>query len=114
MSSTPSYPEPFRCEVERDAGRVAVRPIGELDIATVPEVESALRGVHEEGAKSIVLDLRGVEFLDSSGLRLILAWNEASRRDGFAFRLVQGPDAVQRVLEATRVVDHLDFVPPAG
>ena len=98
----------------RAADRVAVRPIGELDIATVPEVEGVLRRVRQDGAPVIVLDLRDVGFLDSSGLRLILAWNESSQRDGIRFGLVRGPEIVQRVLEATRVVDHLDFVDPVA
>jgi anti-sigma B factor antagonist len=105
-------PEPFRCDVvpERDAVRVA--PRGEIDLASVPQVESRLREVREAGFERVVLDLRGVSFLDSSGLRMILAWDHQSRRDGLEFRVLRGPAVVQRVFEVTGVSDRVPFAAP--
>ena len=107
-------PEPFRCDVQpaRD-GRVMLRPAGELDIATAPEIDCRARAAAPcEGATELVLDLRDVAFMDSSGLRVILRWNELAARDGCRFALIRGSDLVQRVFEATRVATALTFTEP--
>jgi anti-sigma B factor antagonist len=92
--------------------RVVVRPVGELDIATVPEVDAQLARARADGFTELVLDLRELGFMDSSGLRLILEWTELAGRDGCTFKVVEGPEPVQRVLRLTRVVDALRFEPP--
>ncbi len=75
---------------------------GEIDLASAPRVESALEGF---SAQTVVLDLRGVEFMDSAGLKVLL--NQRSRLDdsGGSLRLVVGDGAVMRLLELTSVVD---------
>ena len=106
-------PEPFRCDAQpAGQGRVILRPAGELDIATAPEIDAALERLRREGATELVLDLRGVAFMDSSGLRVILRWNELAARDGCRFVLIRGSDLVQRVFEATRVATALTFTEP--
>ena len=85
---------------------------GELDIATAPKVEGALREPSDEGIQRRVLDLSGLTFMDSSGLRTILSAQAASRRDGWVLALVPGPPSVQRVFEITGVKDGLRFVEP--
>ncbi len=90
----------------------SLRPAGELDIATAPEIDAALERLRREGATELVLDLRGVAFMDSSGLRVILRWNELAARDGCRFVLIRGSDLVQRVFEATRVATALTFTEP--
>ena len=103
----------FRCEVVRDGTVVRITLEGELDIATAPEVEAALRDVADgPSSEPCVLDLRGLTFMDSSGLRTILSANGAARRDDRRLRLVAGPPAVQRVFEICGVADGLRFVDP--
>jgi anti-sigma B factor antagonist len=104
--------EPFRCEVEPDRAAVRVRPIGELDLATVPLVEAQLAELWSVGFTRIVLDLREVSFLDSTGLRLLLAWHAHSAADGMLFGVISGPPAVQRVLEVAGVVDNFRYCSP--
>lgn len=87
-------------------------PRGEIDLATVPELEARLRELRDSGFESILLDLRESTFLDSSGLRLILAWDADAQRDGFRFGVVAGPPAVQRVFDVTGVLDRVPFVEP--
>lgn len=58
----------------------------------------------------MTLDLRDVCFLDSTGLRMILDWDAASRADGFAFSVVAGPPTVQRVFELTGTTERITFV----
>jgi len=102
--------EPFRCELESERERVRVRPIGEIDIATVPMVEAQLSELKPAGFKQVTLDLRSVCFLDSTGLRMILEWDARSRADGFAFSLVAGPPTVQRLFDLTDTTTRLTFI----
>ena len=64
--------EPFSCEVDPHRESVFVRPVGELDLATAPIVDAQLCELVEAGFTSVVLDLRKLRFLDSTGLRLLL------------------------------------------
>jgi anti-anti-sigma factor len=105
-------PEPFRCDVETLHGKVHVRPHGEIDIASAPLLESSLRELRETGFDHLVLDLREVTFLDSTGLRTILGWDDVARREGLDFELIPGPAAVQRLFSITGVRDRLRFVAP--
>jgi len=89
---------------------VRVRPVGELDLATVPVVEEQLSELEAAGFTSLTLDLRDVRFLGSTGLRMILLWNAKSRADGFTFRLIAGPPAVTRLFDMTGTSEQLDFV----
>ena len=105
---------PFRCEVEPERAAVRVRPIGELDLATVPLVEAQLAELWSVGFTRIVLDLRQVSFMDSAGLRLLLVWHAYSAADGMMFGVISGPPVVQRVLEVAGVVDHFTYCSPNG
>ena len=60
-------------------------------------------------ATGVVLDLAGLEFIDSTGLRVIVRGAEAARRDGWELRLRHGPPAVQRVFEIAGVLGALPF-----
>ena len=104
-------PEPFRCEVEPFRGWIRVRPHGELDLASAGQLDGKLRELREAGFDLIELDLSSLTFLDSTGLRLVLAWDGEARRDGMQLRLRPGPPAVQRVFEVTGVLGRLPFLP---
>ena len=64
----------------------------------------------ETGLGTVVLDLRGLEFIDSSGLRLVVLADMQAREAGRRFALVRGPETVHRVFEITRMSERLDFV----
>jgi anti-anti-sigma factor len=102
-------PEPFRCDVEPMRGWICVRPYGELDLASAGQLDSTLRELRETGFDQIELDLSSLTFMDSTGLRLMLVWDDMARRDGMRLRLLPGPPAVQRVFEVTGVIDRLPF-----
>ena len=95
--------EPFRCEVDPDRASVRVRPVGELDLATVPIVDAQLSELVAAGFTSLVLDLRELRFLDSTGLRLLLTWHAKARAEGVDLRVIPGPAPVQRVIEVAGV-----------
>jgi anti-anti-sigma factor len=101
---------PFRCEVQAERGRVRVTLHGELDLATAPEVERRLRELRESGFDHVVLDLRELAFMDSTGLRVVMREDAAARADGRTFALIAGPPAVQRIFEVACAVDGLTFL----
>ena len=104
--------EPFRCEVVPDRASARIRPIGALDLATVPLVDARLAELWSVGFTRLALDLRGVSFLDSSGVRMLWSWHAHSAADGMAFGLIAGPPVVHRVLELAGVADRLTFWSP--
>ncbi len=93
-------PEPFSVSVAQAGTQAVVAVRGELDLATAPQLESALLPPLRDGG-SAVLDLRGLEFLDSTGVRVIVAAHHAAQEHGGSFALVRTePDGpVARVLE---------------
>jgi anti-sigma B factor antagonist len=82
---------------------------GELDLATADELEQELARVEATDVLSIVLDLSGLRFMDSTGVRLILGADARSRANSNRLTLLPGPPAVQRVFELTGVIDLLPF-----
>jgi anti-anti-sigma factor len=102
-------PHPFRLDVTHDADDVRIRPVGELDMSTVGELEAALTDAYAPGRR-VIVDLRGLEFMDSTGLTLLTRWSLAAERDGFALALVPGNQRIQRLFEITRMVTHFHFV----
>ena len=92
------------------AGGAHVAMTGELDIATAPKLEEEVRRLEAEGRNLIVLDLRGLEFMDSSGLRALLAADARARDRGARLVIVRGDDRIQRVLRITRLDERLEIV----
>ena len=105
-------PEPFSCEVVRNGGHDWVRPSGDLDLDTAHRVESALGELRDEGSGDLVLDLRGLTFMDSTGLRLVIRWHTAAQDEGFRFAIVPGSEVVQRVLQLTGMDEHVPVAEP--
>ena len=95
--------EPFRCEVTPERDAVRVRPVGELDMDTAPVLDAQMRELRDSGFRRLILDLRGLQFIDSSGLHLILRYDAEARRDGFALELLPGNRTVQLVFEVSGV-----------
>jgi anti-sigma B factor antagonist len=94
---------------QADGDRHTLAIGGELDLATVPELEARAEQICAEGCE-LVLDLSELAFIDSTGLLAILKTRElcAERRCGFF--LTPGPSAVQRLFELTGLLDELPFL----
>jgi anti-sigma B factor antagonist len=105
-------PERFECAVEPDRDAVRIVPSGALDIATVPILEARLLELRKSGFRRVLVDLRQLQFIDSTGLRLLLAQDAEARQDGFSFGLIPGSPKVQRLFELTDTLDVLSFVDP--
>jgi anti-sigma B factor antagonist len=81
--------------VEDDGTTIVVRPVGEIDSYTAAQVNAHLRGCGN-GHKAIVLDVSQVEFMDSTGLTMLI---QAHRREPERFALRGNSPAVERLLE---------------
>jgi anti-sigma B factor antagonist len=98
-------------ETTRNGTVAVVAPTGELDLAGATALEIELERLERDrGVGTIVLDLRGLEFMDSSGLRLVAILDMRAREAGRRFALVAGAEPVHRVFEITKMTDRLDFV----
>jgi anti-sigma B factor antagonist len=94
---------------EREGDVHTISLAGELDVATVPAVERELEHVEATDALSIVVDLGGLEFIDSTGVRMLLSANARSRADAHRLVLLRGSAPVQRVFEICGVHRRLPF-----
>ena len=99
----------FHCEIRPETDRAMLVPAGELDLNTAALLDSALRDLHDLGFETLVVDLRGLTFIDSVGIQLLLRWTVTAARRGHAFRLLPGPDRVQLVLGMAGVLDAVIF-----
>jgi anti-sigma B factor antagonist len=98
-------------ETTRNGTVAIVRPVGELDLSGAAVLEAELdRLVEDPELVAVVLDMRGLEFMDSSGLRLVVMADMRAREAGRRFVLVRGDETVHRVFEITRMSERLDFV----
>jgi anti-sigma B factor antagonist len=103
-------PKPFSCEeVVRD-DQVHLRPAGDLDLSTAPVLEEHIKRARATGAKVVVVDLSGLDFMDSTGITLVTRYNNEARRDGFNFALIKGNSRVMRLFDLTGLGEYFTFV----
>lgn len=94
---------------ERDGVLHTISVDGELDLANADDLERELVRVEGTDALSIVLDLSGLQFIDSTVVRLLISAHARSRADSNRLTLLRGPEPVQRVFELTGILDILPF-----
>jgi anti-sigma B factor antagonist len=105
-------PESFSVRIEPHGEAAVVVPTGELDLATAPALEAALeRAFASEGAGRVVLDLRELEFIDSSGLRTLLTARKHAEDAGSGFSLIAGHRGLDRTLEIAGVHSVFTWTP---
>ncbi len=102
---------PFRVDVRPERDVVRVVPAGELDMATAPELEAQLRELRTSGFERVVLDLRDLHFVDSTGIRVIVTEHRFAAASHREFSLVGGRPAVRRALELCGLLEHLEVEP---
>jgi anti-sigma B factor antagonist len=90
------------CQVSDDSRELTVRLHGELDVATVPSISEAIESARVDGSSSLVMDLRDLSFMDSSGIALLVRL--ANRAESVQ---VRNPSPnVRRVFELTGLARH--------
>ena len=106
---------PLQVESVQDGDRAVLTLIGELDIATVPRLQNAIDAALGVKPRQLVVDLRRLGFLDSSGLRQVIVLADRAAEEGWELILVRPEKAVLSVFQITRAEENLPFVdePPA-
>ncbi len=100
-------PGTFRARAERRPEGVVVVAEGELDLVGAPVLAAALPG---EGDAPVIVNLAGVGFMDSSGLRALLEARQACLEAGRPFAIARPSDAVRRVLELVNLTREFEVV----
>jgi anti-sigma B factor antagonist len=98
----------FEITVDDDAPGTRLCLAGELDLARVAEFEARWRALAAE-AETLEIDLRRLSFIDSSGLKALLAVHEAADAGAFSYALIEGPPAVHRTFVLTGLDRVLRF-----
>ena len=104
-------PDDFSISAEDRDGRAHLALRGELDLATAPELEELLNARVDSG-QEVVVDLRGLEFMDSSGIRVLVAAHARAGRTGTRVVVVRpGRDsAVAKIVEVSGLDGELNIV----
>jgi len=79
---------------------------GELDITTYEDAEKQVTDAEQAAAALLIIDLAGLQFVDSTGVRLILAADERARRAGRRVALRLGDGIARRVFSALGLLDR--------
>jgi anti-sigma B factor antagonist len=97
----------FDCTSEKLADSVVVTPTGEIDRDTAPRLRELLAAAAVDPGNAIEVELRGVTFMDSSGVGALLFGRDQANAAGATFRIRNPPEPVQLVLQVTNVWDLL-------
>jgi anti-sigma B factor antagonist len=97
----------FRVEVRNADAATVISVSGELDLASSPALEEELERVAQSDAQLVVVDLRNLEFMDSTGLSVLVRAHQRAEENGRRLGLVNGSQQVQRLLTLTGVADRL-------
>ena len=100
-------------ETREEAEQTLIELRGELDLSTAEKVERELTRVEAQAPSVLVLDLSGLKFLDSTGLRLVVGADQRARAADRRLVVVKGPAAVHRVFSITKLDERLEMVDEA-
>jgi len=100
----------FRVEARKDGGAAVISVIGELDLASGPELEAELDQLSGPDTQLVVIDLRQLDFMDSTGLSILVRAHQRLADEGCEVGLVRGSQQVQRLLDLTGVAERLRLV----
>jgi anti-sigma B factor antagonist len=109
MSASAPMPGVLTITSAVENGTASIVLAGELDLAGAQQLETRLDEAEREGPARLIIDLRGLAFIDSTGLRLLLQADARARERGCELVLRPGEPSVQRVFEVTGALDVLHF-----
>lgn len=105
--------EHLQVDVRSGPDRIVLRLRGELDLASAPLLQAAIENAETDDTTLMVLDLDDLEFIDSTGLRIVLAAHERLQERGQMLALTRGSQQVQRLMSITQVGEHLRIIESA-
>jgi anti-sigma B factor antagonist len=100
----------FRVDVRTERGATVIAVSGELDLASSPILEERLEQVFGSDSTSVILDLRRLDFMDSTGLSVLIKAHQSAEEASQRLYLVKGPPQVQRLLNLTGVGERLSVL----
>jgi anti-sigma B factor antagonist len=101
----------LRIEATHEDDRVVLSLDGELDMASAPVLQRAIEDVEHLDKPMVVLDLQRLQFIDSTGLRIILSARKRCDERGQELAVTRGSPQVERLLSVTGMAEHLHTVP---
>ena len=101
---------PLTLETSRHADRYVIAATGDLDMSSAGQLDAEIRTAEATNVDRIILDLSGLTFMDSIGLRSLLQAQARSQADSNRLRLIRRPRRVQRVFELTTTDALLPFL----
>src|SRR5437588_12834581 len=107
IASRPQVQTNLNVETHNGSQAVVIGVSGELDLASSPALEQELERGAAAKAEVVVVDLRNLEFMDSTGLSVLVRAHQRATENGQRFGVVRGPQQVQRLLSLTGVADRL-------
>ncbi len=104
----------LRIDVSQEDDRVVLSLDGELDMSSASLLQRAVEDVELARKPLLVLDLERLEFIDSTGLRIILSMRKRCQERDQELAVTRGSQQVERLLSVTGMAEHLRTVPAAG
>ena len=105
---------PFEIDSEWEAPDARLTLTGELDLATVPRVTEAVEAILARDAGRVTIDLSGVSFMDSSGLRLLIVLASSASAEGWTLALTRPTQQVLTLLRISGAAENLPFIEGRG
>jgi anti-sigma B factor antagonist len=93
-----------------DHSLFVIEPFGELDLATADRLEDTIARALKSPAATVLVDLSGLHFIDSSGIRVLLHAARRARDEGRTLRFLRGADQVERTLALCGLERDLPFL----
>jgi anti-sigma B factor antagonist len=100
----------FRLEVRSQGQTTIIAVSGELDLASSPALQEELDRVSASDSEMLIIDLRELDFMDSTGLSVLVRAHQRAEEQGRRLAMVKGPQQVQRLLSLTGVADRMTVV----
>jgi anti-sigma B factor antagonist len=107
-----TLPSELKMQRHADSLGVLLALHGELDLGSAAAFEHELRETRQTQTKQIVLDLRGLDFMDCTGISLLIRAQQATQADGHQFAIRCGEGQVRRLFQLTELLGHFTFLDP--
>jgi anti-sigma B factor antagonist len=91
-------------KTENGGSSLVLKLRGSLDLATAPTVRAALSDATEKGGPDLIVDLTHLEFLDSTGLGVLIGAHRRAAERGGSFRLIVSDGPISRLLNITGLI----------
>jgi anti-anti-sigma factor len=114
MNSNSPVPGSLTISSGVENGTASIHLEGELDLASARRMEESLTTLEDGRPARLVVDLSGLAFIDSTGLRLLIQADARARERGGELVLRPGDASIQKVFEMTGALDVLHFEDGAG